>query len=158
MMKKLLVGFVVLLLIFVGVLLNTYIQAIKPFNNAKQDAIEIAKAKTDIVVVDDFQLFHGIESVSILKGTNKKGEHIIVWIPKNSEDIMVKKEANGISEKNAIKKVKQLSNPKKIIDVRLGMEKGIPLWEIYYLSDSNLINYYHLDFESGEWLKKIENL
>ena len=38
------------------------------------------------------------------------------------------------------------------------MENDIPLWEIYYRSENNLINYYYVHFLTGEWLKKIENL
>jgi uncharacterized protein YpmB len=38
------------------------------------------------------------------------------------------------------------------------MEKNRPLWEIYYRSEGDLINYYYVDFETGKWWKKIENL
>jgi uncharacterized protein YpmB len=130
----------------------------KPLNDSEELAVKIALKETDLVSIDNFEEYHGLESVMVVKGKNKKGESFIVWIPEDKEEVMVKREADGITKKDAIKKVEQLSDPTKIMDVRLGMEKGIPLWEIYYLSDSNLINYYHVDFETGEWLKKIENL
>jgi uncharacterized protein YpmB len=130
----------------------------KPLKSSEDKAIKIALEETDIMSIDGFEEYHGLENVLVVKGKNKSGESLIAWISENKEDITVKKETDGINAKDAIKKVEQLSEPTKILDVRLGMEKGIPLWEIYYLSDSNLINYYHLDFETGEWLKKIENL
>lgn len=157
-MRKLIWILVILFLIIASLLTHTYIQAIKPLKLAQQKAENIAFEETDMVSVEEFEEYHGLDSVWIVKGKNKKGESLIVWIPEKMEEIIVKKEKDGIKAKDAIKKVQQLSKPKKIIDVRLGMEKGIPLWEIYYLSDSNLINYYHVDFESGVWLKKIENL
>jgi uncharacterized protein YpmB len=158
MMKKLLWVFLVLFLMILSLLSYTYIQAMQPLKSSEEKAIEIALEETDLVSIDDFEEYHGLESVLVVKGKNKSGESMIAWIPENVDEITVRKEADGIKAKDAIKKVEQLSEPSKIIDVRLGMEKGIPLWEIYYLSDSNLINYYHVDFETGEWLKKIENL
>ncbi|HYK72904.1 MAG TPA: DUF5590 domain-containing protein [Pseudoneobacillus sp.] len=158
-MKKYIWLLFILLILIIGVFFSiTYFQSIKPLNNAEQKAIKIALHETRLKTVDGFELYHGLESISIIKGENFNGEKIIVWIPESGKDIVVRKEKNGVTKQEAINKVKQLSNPKKIVDVRLGMEKGIPLWEIYYLSDSNLINYYYVDFETGEWLKKIENL
>jgi uncharacterized protein YpmB len=157
-MRKFLWVLLILFLLISLILSYTYIQAMKPLKSSENKATKIALEETDIVSIDDFEEYHGLESVLVVKGKNKQGESLIAWIPENKEDITVLKEENGIKAKDAIKKVEQLSEPSKILDVRLGMEKGIPLWEIYYLSDSNLINYYHVDFETGEWLKKIENL
>lgn len=158
MMRKFLWIFLVLFLLISLLLSYTYIQAMKPLKRSEEKAIKIALEETDLVSIDDFEEYHGLENVLVVKGKNNRGESLIAWIPENMEEITVRKEADGIKAKDAIKKVEQLSEPSKIMDVRLGMEKGIPLWEIYYLSDSNLINYYHVDFETGEWLKKIENL
>jgi uncharacterized protein YpmB len=158
MMRKLIWVLVVILLIISSLLSYTYIQAMKPLKSSEELAIKIVLEETNLVSIDDFEEYHGLESVLVVKGKNKSGESLIAWIPEDKEEITVRKEADGITEKDAIKKVEQLSEPTKIMDVRLGMEKGIPLWEVYYLSDSNLINYYHVDFETGEWLKKIENL
>jgi uncharacterized protein YpmB len=157
-MKKWIWSFFVLIIIIASYLTHTYLQAIQPIKNAKQQAEKIVLEQTDIVNVLSFEEYHGLESIWVVHGENQKGEKLIVWIPEEHDNMKVLKENDGIKVKDAINKVKQLSNPKKIIDVRLGMEKGIPLWEIYYLSDSNLINYYHVDFVTGEWLKRIENL
>jgi uncharacterized protein YpmB len=158
-MRKIIWIIIVFLLIITSLLTVSYIQAMKPLNLAKEEAERIALGSTDIVSVDAFEEYHGMETIWVVKGKNKEGVSLIVWIPESNDDeLIVKKEADGIKAKDAVMKVKQLSEPKKIMDVRMGMEKGIPLWEIYYLSESNLINYYHIDFETGEWLKKIENL
>jgi uncharacterized protein YpmB len=157
-MKKWIWSFFVLLIIIAIYLTNTYFQAIQPIKIAKERAEKITLDQTDIVNVQSFEEYHGVESISVVKGKNQNGEVLIAWIPENEQNIVVMKETQGIKASEAVKKVKQLSNPKKIIDVRLGMEKGIPLWEIYYLSNAELINYFHVDFVTGEWLKRIENL
>ncbi|MHC0035772.1 cell wall elongation regulator TseB-like domain-containing protein [Pseudoneobacillus sp. C159] len=158
MMRKILWMVLVVLLIFTSLLSYTYVQAIQPLKKLEKEATSIALRETGIVTVDGFEAFNGLDTIWVVKGKNNKGESLIVWISEKDKKITIKRENEGLSSKAAIKKVKELSKPKKILDVRLGMEKGIPLWEIYYLSDDDLINYYHIDFETGEWIKKIENL
>ncbi|MGG3562572.1 DUF5590 domain-containing protein [Neobacillus rhizosphaerae] len=118
----------------------------------------MASKKAQLSELQDFHLYNGLETVNVIEGKNKKGDKIIVWIPEKSKKVFVKKAKNGLSKEEAVQKLLQEKNPKKIISVRLGMEKNIPLWEIYYRSENNLINYYYVHFETGEWLKKIENL
>ncbi|UQX54599.1 hypothetical protein M5V91_01655 [Cytobacillus pseudoceanisediminis] len=77
-------------------------------------------------------------------GSRKKGK------------IVTLKESEGISRNEAINRLKQEKNAAEIMSVRLGMEKNIPLWEIHYRSGSDLINYYYIDFKTGEWLKKLK--
>jgi uncharacterized protein YpmB len=118
----------------------------------------LAKEKVELSEVEDFHIYHGTETVSVLEGKNKKGENIIVWIPEKSKKVIWDKRKNGISKEDAVQRLLEEKSPKKIISVKLGMENSIPLWEIYYRSENNLINYYYVDFKTGEWLKKIENL
>lgn len=138
--------------------MNVYRNAVKPVNTAEEKAVLIAKKKTDLVEVEDFHLYHGKETIYVIEWKNKKDENIIIWIPEKEGKVMVRKANKGLSERDAINNLTEGSNPKKILSVRLGMEKGFPLWEIYYLSDNNLINYYYVHFETGERLKQIENL
>jgi uncharacterized protein YpmB len=157
-MKKWLLFLGVFVLVFLGILVKVYLSAVDPVKTAEKKAVSLAKEKVQISEVDDFHIYHGLETVNVIEGKNKKGEKIIVWIPDKTKKISVTKAKNGLSKEEAIQKLLQEKHPKKIIAVRLGMEKNIPLWEIYYRSENNLINYYYVNFETGEWLKKIENL
>jgi uncharacterized protein YpmB len=157
-MKKWLLFLGVFVLVFLGILVKVYLSAVDPVKTAEKKAVSLAKEKVQISEVDDFHIYHGLETVNVIEGKNKKGEKIIVWIPDKTKKISVTKAKNGLSKEEAIQKLLQEKHPKKIIAVRLGMEKNIPLWEIYYRSENNLINYYYVYFETGEWLKKIENL
>ena len=157
-MKKILLFLVLFIVICVGVFIKVYVSAQEPLAAAEEKAVSLAKEKVELGEVDDFHIYHGTETVSVLEGKNKKGEKIIVWIPEKSKKVMVDKLKNGISEEEAVERLMDEKNPKKIISVRLGMENNIPLWEIHYRSENNLINYYYVDFKTGEWLKKIENL
>lgn len=157
-MKKWILILLVMIIAFTGILLRVYFGAISPVKAAEKNAVTLAKKQISLSKVEDFHLYHGLETVSVIEGENKKGEKIIVWIPEKTKKIIVKKAKDGLSKEDAVQKLLQEKKPKKIISVRLGMEKNIPLWEIYYRSDNDLINYYYVHFETGEWLKKIENL
>jgi uncharacterized protein YpmB len=157
-MKKWLLILTVLVLVFFGILVKVYLSAVDPVKTAEKKAVSLAKEKVQISEVDDFHIYHGLETVYVIEVKNKKGEKIIIWIPEKTKKIILKKAKNGLSKEEAIQKLLQEKKPKKIIAVRLGMVKNIPLWEIYYRSENNLINYYYIHFETGEWLKRIENL
>ncbi|CAH2715771.1 putative protein YpmB [Neobacillus rhizosphaerae] len=157
-MKKWIIIIVLFILVVLGISIKVYLSAVKPVNAAENKAVTLVKNKTQLNKVQDFHIYNGLETVNVIEGLNKKGEKIIVWIPEKSKKIIVRKAKDGLSKEEAIQKLLQEKKPKKIISVRLGMEKNIPLWEIYYRSENNLINYYYIVFETGEWWKKIENL
>lgn len=146
------------IVVVLGISIKVYFSSVQPVKAAEKKAVALANEKTALSKVVDFHIYSGLETVDVIEGKDKKGEEIIIWIPEKSKNLIVKKASDGLSKEQAIQKLLEEKNPKKIISVRLGMEKNIPLWEIYYRSENNLINYYYIDFETGEWLKKIENL
>jgi uncharacterized protein YpmB len=157
-MKKwlLLLGIFILIVVISAII--TYIKAEEPVRKAEQQAISIAKEEAGLISVDEFHLYNGEKTFYILQGENQKGIKLIVWIPEKKGKIIVKKASEGISKEQAIKKVMDEIGSNEIISVQLGMEKGIPIWEIHSRTKGNLLNYHTVVFETGEWLKKIENL
>jgi uncharacterized protein YpmB len=152
----LIIGFVVIIIITIGT--TIYLNAIQPFKSAEEKAIELAMAETPLKVVDDFNIYNGEETYYVLQGKNGDGTNLIVWVPEEKGKLMVKKASDGITKKDAIDTVSAEIASDTIITVKLGMEKGIPLWEVHSRTKGNLLNYYSIEFETGEWLKKIENL
>ena len=157
-MKKWIIILLIFVLAFLGFLIKVYFSAVSPVKTAEKKAVHLANKEITLKEVEDFHIYNGIETVNVIEGTTKKDEKVIVWIPEKSKEIFIRKAKNGLTKEAAIQKLQQEKSPKKIISVRLGMEKNIPLWEIYYRSNNNLINYYYVHFDTGEWLKKIENL
>lgn len=157
-MKKWIILVIAIVVIIMGSFVKVYLTAVDPVKSAEKKAVALAKTKVSLSKVDDFHLYHGLETVYVIEGKTKKGEKIIVWIPEKSKKVFVKNAKAGLTKQEAIQKFAQSKNPNKIVSVRLGMEKEIPFWEIYYVSNQHLINYYYIHFQTGEWLKKIENL
>ena len=152
----LIISFVVIIIITIGTIV--YLNAIQPLKSAEEKAIEIAMAETPLTVVDEFNIYNGEETYYVLQGKNGDGTKLIVWVPEKKGKLMVKKASDGITKKQAIDTVSAEIATDSIITVKLGMEKGIPLWEVHSRTKGNLLNYYSVEFETGEWLKKIENL
>lgn len=157
-MKKWIWIITIAVIIVIGLYVRVYLKAVDPLDLAEKKAVAIAKEKTDLNITEDFHLYHGTETIYVIEGRNSKNESIIVWIPEKSGKPTVIHANKGLSEQEAINRLYEDGNPKEILAVRLGMENEFPLWEIYYLSDNNLINYYYVHFETGERLKQIENL
>ncbi|WHY65480.1 DUF5590 domain-containing protein [Neobacillus sp. SuZ13] len=157
-MKKWIIVLSIIVVAFCGLLIKVYLSALDPVKTAETKAVSRAQEETSLKEVEDFHIYNGIETVNVIEGKSKNGNKIIVWMPEKSKEIFVRKAKNGLTREEAIQKLQQEKSPKEIISVRLGMEKNIPLWEIYYRSNNNLINYYYVHFDTGEWLKKIENL
>ncbi|MBU8879067.1 DUF5590 domain-containing protein [Bacillus sp. FJAT-29790] len=157
-MKKFIIISIIIFVVILGTCTIIYVNAQKPVKAAEKKAIQIAMQETKLREAEDFYLYHGHETYYVLKGKDGGGTGIYVWIPEKDGRIIVRKQSDGVTKQEAIDKLREEKNPKKIISVRLGMEKNIPLWEIYYRSEGDLINYYYVDFKTGEWLKKIENL
>jgi uncharacterized protein YpmB len=144
----------ILVLCFLGFVTGAYIKAMQPKNKAEDLAFKTAKAEADLKTMDEFYLYHGKESYSVVVGTTNRGEKQIVWIPDNARDrIVTEKVANGKTKEEILSIVRQNINSKKIISVKLGMENNVPLWEVTYKDSSDRYNYDYYDFKTGEWLK-----
>lgn len=152
----LIIGFAVIIIITIGT--TIYLNAIEPLKSAEEKAIGIAMAETPLTVVDEFNIYNGEETYYVLQGKNGDGTKLIVWVPEEKGKLMVKKASDGITKKQATDTVSVEIATDTIITVKLGMEKGIPLWEVHSKTKGNLLNYYSVEFETGDWLKKIENL
>jgi uncharacterized protein YpmB len=157
-MKKWIIFIIIFVVVMLSLLIKVYFTSVDPVKVAEKKAVALANKEITLKEIEDFHIYNGIETVNVIEGKSTKGEKIIVWIPEKNKKVYVKKAKDGLSKEEAIQKLLQEKSPQKIISVRLGMEKNIPLWEIYYRSKNNLINYYYVHFETGEWLKKIENL
>lgn len=138
-----------------------YYNATKPLRDAEEIAMSIASNETELSVFHDFQLYHGEETYYVLKGKDKDDEEVFVWISEDGEKITTKKAASGVNQEEAVNTVYGDRQPKEILDVRLGITRlqktDRPAWEIYYRSENDRLNYYYVDFETGEKLRAIDN-
>ncbi len=149
------IGMVIVVIVLFSIV---YLKSVKPLKVAQEKAVAAASKEIDLKKINDIEIYNGEETYYILKGKDKKNNNVIVWVSEKGKNVYVRQEAKGISREQAVSKLLQETNPKEIVSVKLAMLKSRQCWEIYYLSHNNLINYYYVDFETGEWLRKIENM
>ena len=63
-------------------------------------------------------------------------------MPEKDGRLVEKKASDGITRQIALDTVASEVGTDTIFSVKLGMEKGIPLWEIHSRTKENLLNYY----------------
>ncbi|KAB7672956.1 DUF5590 domain-containing protein [Bacillus sp. B1-b2] len=146
--------FVVMIIFFC---VHTYVQAMKPYNTAKEEAVAIATDKADLESVSKFSIYNGKKTYYIVEGENTKNQSIVVWIEEKSKKITTKQTKNGITKEEAINILLSEQSPEEVNSVRLGMYDDLPVWEIYSYTNNDSINYHYIDFQTGEILLTIEN-
>lgn len=148
-------------IVFMSVAISTviYTKAREPLKTAIITAEDRAKTEAGIISVEKFYLYHGAKTYYTIIGKDSDGILTAVWIPENKkQELVIKKMSEGISEQEALNKLLQEEAPSEILSVKLGMEKGLPVWELAYLDEKSNLNYYYIHFESGKWWRKIKNL
>ena len=154
MLKKWLIIASVLILCFIGFVVGANVKGMQPKNKAADAAFEVAKAEVDMKTVDDFYLYNGLESYSVVIGTTNGGQKMIVWIPENDKkQIVTMNAASGKTKEDILSMVEKNINAENIISIKLGMENNVPLWEVTYKNNAGKYNYDYYDFKTGEWLK-----
>lgn len=160
--KKWILFSILTIIVITGILINVYLNATEPVKAAEEKAVQIASEETNLKNFSQFSLYSGEETYYVMTGKNSKQEDVYVWINEKNREVLTRNAKNGITKKEALNKLYEEKNPKEIVEVRLGMARiqktDRPAWEIYYRNNSDTINYYYVDFDTGEKLRAIDNL
>jgi uncharacterized protein YpmB len=160
--KKWIFFSILIVVTITGILVNVYLNAMEPVKGAEKEAVQIASKQTNLSDFTNFSLYSGEETYYVMTGKNAKQEDVYVWINEKNSEVITRNAKNGITKKEALNKLYQEKNPNEIIEVRLGMARiqktDRPAWEIFYRNNSDTINYYYVDFDTGEKLRAIDNL
>lgn len=161
-MKKWILISILVIAVITGIMVNVYLNATEPVKAAEKKAVKIASKETELTDFSEFSLYSGEETYYVMKGMNSKQEDVYIWINEKNHDVVTRNAKKGITKKEALNKLYEEKNPRQILEVRLGMARiqktDRPAWEIYYRNNSDTINYYYVDFDTGEKLRAIDNL
>lgn len=158
-----LVVLVVVIIISIGVFASIYNTARSQYNEGHQHSKEIALEKGKLATIETIHTFNGHIKYHIISGENVNREPVFVWIPilsnvqkeedRNEEELVVKKQSSGITKEEAIQVVKSEYNVKKLINVQIGMDADIPIWEVKYKDQANRYTFDFVRFSNGEIIK-----
>jgi uncharacterized protein YpmB len=153
-MKKWGIVFFVFLCIILWQTVRVYHAAMEPKQSLQAKAMKRAAHEVSFAHIDDIYTYYGEKTYIVFVGENRNGQKYIVWVPEKKGHVIVKRADSGITKQEAIEKLKAERNPKEIISAKLGMEKGVPLWELTYIDHDNRYSFYYVSFEDGTFLKR----
>ena len=149
--KVLAIG-LMLALIFITTIL---VQSISPVTKAKKQAKAVANSIAGVERVDDFYWFIREKTYFTIIGRDGNNESKIVLIPEDGSEAVVMNASEGLTEKEAIVKVLETKEVKRVKKINLGMVKGEPVWEVTAVGNSDPLSYYLVDFKSGDIIETI---
>lgn len=158
-MKKTIISLLTILMAIVIVfsifLFNTSRQ---PLKQAKAEAVKIAKETAGMETADTFYWYNNEETYFSVSGTNKKKEKLLVIVEQKGGKVLTLKQGEFISEQAAKKIVWETKKPAELLETRVGIEEGIPVWEVAYKQKNGRLGYYVVTAKEGKWVKDIENI
>ena len=158
MKNKFLLIFSTIVLIIVSSLIIFFIRANRPYARARIEAIEIAEKHADLKETERFYWFVRDTTSFSLFGKNQHGEKIIVVIPQSGEKVNVIAQKDGLSEADAVKTLGAKEAVDQYEKINFGLVDQRLAWEIVTKNEDQTLNYFLIDFKTGEIFNTIKNV
>lgn len=129
-----------------------------PKNESRQQAVAMAKKYANLKKTDDFYIYNREKTYYTVAGTNKKNQSILVVIAKKGGKIRVLKQKDGITKNEALTKIWNKRNPKRVLKIAPGIFNNHAVWEVTYLNKHGNLCYELLNFKNGKDVQRIDNL
>lgn len=104
--------------------------------------------------VDEVNYYHGTNAYYVTSGLDQDGDEAIVWLDEQLKPVEHSKRSEGISNEQALSLAKEEANIKRVQDVKLGFERGVPIYEIKFVDDADRQGYYYVTFADGTFVKR----
>ncbi len=149
--------FIIIVLILSGVWIftSTYLKAREDYESGHKESKKFAIENANLSAISQINTFSADKKYHVITGENSNDEPVYAWISNvNKErEIIVKKQSSGITKEEALERVYQEHNPSEIISVQLGMDEGVPIWEVKYQDESDRYTFDFVNFYDGEIIK-----
>ena len=158
-MKKSIIS---LLTIIMGVVIVfsifVYMESRRPLLQARQETMKIAQESSDLVSANKFYWYNNKRTYFSVSGVNKKEENMVVIVEQKGGNATVLNPGEFISENEAKKIAYTEKKPKKMLETRMGIDNGVPIWEVAYEQKNGKLGYYIVTAKDGKWVKDIKNI
>jgi len=156
--KKVIIGLIIVLSIFIVGSIYIYQQASAPFAQAEAETVTFLSERTDLERPEDFYWYNGEISTFAVKGFNVEDEEKVYIVRQEGGAISTYDAADTISEQEAIRQTREAREPRRILNAKIGVMNDTPIWEVTYKNDNNRLGYYIIDMQTGEWIRTIDNI
>jgi uncharacterized protein YpmB len=152
-MKKWILLIIIVVLI-TGLGVYSYQTIREPLHHQYKQAERYVLEKSLLHTISKITYYHGTDAYYVFKGMTDEDEEVIVWVSEAFDSHQVANVSDGISEDEAIAIVQKEDEIKRIQNVKLGFERGLPIYEIVYVNNENRKGYYYVTFEDGTFMKR----
>lgn len=149
--------FIIIVLIISGIwiLTSSYLSAREQYKDGHEQSREFALEEANLKSVNKIKTYSADQKYHVITGTNKENQKVYAWISniEKGRKILIKKQSSGITKEEALETVYQEHNPAEIISVQLGMDEGIPIWEVKYQDEKERYTFDFVNFYDGKIIK-----
>lgn len=149
--------FIITVLIISGIwiLTSSYLTAREQYEEGHEQSRQFAIKEANLKTIDEIKTYSADQRYHVITGTNSENQKVYAWISNIDKEkkILVKKQSSGITKEEALETVYQEHNPAEIISVQLGMDEGIPIWEVKYQDESERYTFDFVNFYDGKIIK-----
>lgn len=156
--KKFLTTLLIVMLLFILGVTTVVTRSLSPYNQAEAETTTIAQERANLAETDEFYWYNGNETFFTVTGTDTEGTPIIVIVQQDGGAVEVVNQEEAISEQTAIEQTISREKPREILEARIGMYNGNPIWEVSFKQDNDTLGYAIFSLTSGEWVRTIKNI
>lgn len=146
------------ILILILVVWSSVAIANHPKSAAQRQATQIARRYGHLTSTSNFYIFNREKTYYTVAGKTANGQQTLVIVPQNGGDVRVVKQSRGITDQDAINKVKNDKHPKKVMKAAPGLFNGRIVWEVTYVNNHGSMCYDLISFKNGKYVQQINNL
>ncbi|MCV9888382.1 cell wall elongation regulator TseB-like domain-containing protein [Metabacillus halosaccharovorans] len=145
----------VLIISGIWILTSSYLTARGQYEDGYEQSKQFAMEEANLKNISKINTFNSDQKYHVITAKNNENEQVYGWISniKKERKMIVKKKTAGITKNEALESVNEEHNPSEIISVQLGMDEGIPIWEVKYQDESDRYTFDYVNFYDGKIIK-----
>ena len=91
-------------------------------------------------------------------GEDTEGKAIYAITPEEGGEVTILQQSAVVNEEEARSITAQAKPDVEVLEARMGILNGEPVWEVNYRMNNRRIGYYYISAQNGQWIKDIENI
>lgn len=156
--KRMIRDLLILIILIFLVGWSIYAVGNHPKAEAERQATTIAKRYANLKTRTDFYIYNRENTYYTVAGKNNKGQRILVIVPQKNGSVRVVKQSTGLTEQQALAQVKSNEHPKRVLKAVPGIFNDKVVWEVTYLNSKGNLCYDLINFKTGSYVQRINNL
>ncbi|WP_295728139.1 DUF5590 domain-containing protein [uncultured Limosilactobacillus sp.] len=129
-----------------------------PRRQARHEAYSMAKQYAHVDHPTGFYVYNRDRTYYTVAGKNQHNKQVLVIIPDKGGHITIINQSKGINRQQAVARVSSSERPRRIIRTAPGYFNDRIVWEVTYINSKGALCYDLINFHTGKFVQKINNL